>query len=385
MNIKDFGAGLKGIIQNMAKKTGELASSAGETIRDKAAQSAGHPRMKIRICMLGARGVGKTSIITSMYNSMSEAVTNTGLFLSASMDTQIILNSKLHDLNSIYQGHPAKGDLIAESGIEGDASESVFEFTYGFNKEKINIDLEIRDYPGEYLKDRPDTVADFIREASAVLIAIDTPCLMEEGGRYQAAKNRLDLVSEFLIKHMDSESEKLLLLVPLKCEKYCLEGRIDEVTDRVKKYYGGLIEHFRDREDRFNFKKKVCCAITPIQTLGTVAFHDFGRDANGEVIEIMGNDGMALPREQRYEYAVAGAQYRPRNCEQPLYYLLSFISKQYSREIEAKKTSGIIGRLMKSFSLVPKVEEFFIEIQTLASKRIDSGQGYKILYGKGRI
>ncbi len=370
-----------GIVTKMILKVGERTI---DLLNKTVVKHVPDSRPRIKVCMLGARGVGKTSVITSMYNSMDEAVRGTGLFLSASPDTQIILNTKRNDLKGIFRGNPHKGALISESGIEGDASESLFEFTYGFNKEKVNIDLEIRDYPGEYLEREPETVASFINEASAIMIAIDTPCLMEEDGRYDRGKNRLDLVADFLLDHLDNQSEKLLLLVPLKCEKYYLENRIDEVRDRVKAAYIGLIDHFRDQDNMFGFKHKVCCAVTPIQTLGTVKFHDFGRSPDGSVNETE-KCGMPLPREMQFEYAVSNANYAPVNCEQPLYYLLSFISKQYRKEKEAQKTTGFIGRLLNMFNLIPKVEEFFLEIQSLAAKRIDGTQGYQIFYGKGRI
>jgi len=58
-------------------------------------------------------------------------------------------------------------------------------------------------------------------------------------------KNRPELVMDFLIKNLNSESEKLVILVPLKCEKYFADGRIDQVTDQVRKSYSVLLEHMK--------------------------------------------------------------------------------------------------------------------------------------------
>lgn len=344
------------------------------------------PRMKMKVCMLGARGVGKTSVITSMYNSQKEAVKGTGLFLVADSDTEKILDNKREDLIRIFDGIHKEKELVAESGIPGDASESVFEFTYGMNSEKVNIDLEIRDYPGEYLRDEPETVAGFVREASAIMIAIDTPCLMEENGKYHLAKNRIDLVSKFLMNYLDNTEEKMILLVPLKCEKYYREGRIDEVTATVKKQYDGLIQYLCDKENMHGFKKKICCAITPIQTLGDVAFDSFARnEMTGDIKEITTKDGMKLPAEIRYHYTASNAKYSPINCVQPLYYLLAFVSKQYEKARQEEKNSGWIGRLREAFRLIPNVEAFLLEIQRLGVKRIENAQGYKVLFGRGRL
>ena len=344
------------------------------------------PRMKMKVCMLGARGVGKTSVITSMYNSQKEAIKGTGLFLAADSDTEKILDNKREDLMRIFEGIHRENELVTESGIAGDDTESVFEFTYGMNSEKINIDLEIRDYPGEYLKAESELVAGFVREASAIMIAIDTPCLMEENGKYHLAKNRLDLVSKFLMNYLDHTEEKLILFVPLKCEKYYREGRIDEVTSAVKKQYDGLIQYLRDKENMHGFKKKICCAITPIQTLGDVVFDSFARDERtGEIKEITTKDGMKLPAEIRFHYTASNAEYSPVNCVQPLYYLLAFVSKQYEKARQEEKNSGWIGRLREAFRLIPNVEAFLLEIQRLGLKRIENTQGYKVLFGHGRI
>jgi len=330
--------------------------------------------------------VGKTSVITAMYNSQREAVQGTGLFLRASADTATMLDGKQYELRSIFKGVHQDSERVQESGIPGDSAETLFEFSYGMNSENINIDLEIRDYPGEYLMTEPERVAEFIREASAVLIAIDTPHLMEEGGKYHLAKNRMDLVADFLMHHLDRENEKLVLLVPLKCEKYYRENRIDEVTERVCQEYAGLIEYLRDRQDLHGLKKKLCCAVTPIQTLGNVVFDAFERDpATGMIREITTRDGMPLPATVLYRYTASNAEYNPVNCAQPLYYLLSFVSKQYEKSRQEKARSGWLGRFWEALRLIPNVEAFLLEIQRLGMRRIEGAQGYKILFGRGRI
>ena len=343
------------------------------------------PRVKMSVCMLGARGVGKTSVITSMYNSQKEAVSGSKLFLIADGDTTRILENKRIQLNQIFQDYHEEGTFMTESGIAGDSSESLFKFTYGMNSEKINIDLEIRDYPGEYLKKEPQIVADYIKEANAVMIAIDTPCLMEENGRYNDGKNQPQLVMDFLKNNLNNDTEKLVLFVPLKCEKYYLENRIDEVTDRIKKTYAELLHFLRDKEDEHGFKKKICCAVTPIQTLGGIAFDSFEKDSNGQILEITTRDGLVIPQKTNYRYVSTNAKYRPVNCVQPLYYLLAFVSKQYQRIQTENKPAGFLGKLKEALRLIPNVEAFTLEIASLGVQRLDGTQGYKVLFGKGRI
>lgn len=343
------------------------------------------PRVKMSVCMLGARGVGKTSIITSMYNSQKEAVSGSNLFLVADGDTALILDDKKNELNHIFWGIHEEGSLMTENGIAGDSSESLFKFTYGMNSERINIDLEIRDYPGEYLKKEPQIVADYICNADAVMIAIDTPCLMEESGRYNESKNHPRLVMDFLMNHLSNEEEKLVLFVPLKCERYYIDGRIDEVTNHVKKTYAELLEYLRDRENVHGFKKKICCAVTPIQTLGGVAFDSFEKDDNGRILEIATRDGDVIPRKVNYHYVSADAKYQPKYCVQPLFYLLAFVSKRYQNIQNENRPTGFLAKLRETLRLIPNIEAFTLEIASLGNQRMDGTRGYKVLFGRGRI
>lgn len=243
MGLKDIMGGFKNLIAESAP------------VKDM--MKKGEPkRLTMKVVMLGARGVGKTSVITSMYNSQKQAVSGTNLFLAADAPTRMILDDKKIQLTGIFSGIHRQGDRMTESGISGDYAESAFRFTYGMNSERINIDLEIRDYPGEYLRDSPDIVADYIREANAVMIVLDTPCLMEAGGRYHEGKNRPELVKNFIRQYLSNEEEKLILFVPLKCEKYYQEGRIDEVTTKIRSEYADLIAYLRDKENEHGFKKK---------------------------------------------------------------------------------------------------------------------------------
>lgn len=343
------------------------------------------PRLTMRVCMLGARGVGKTSVITSMYNSQKAAVSGTNLFLMANGATQTVLENKRTLLAKMFTGVHGEDSPVIESGLPGDSAESLFQFTYGMNSERINIDLEIRDYPGEYMRTEPETVAGYIQEADAVLIAIDTPCMMEAEGRYHEGKNQSKLVMDFLMENLSSESEKLVLLVPLKCEKYYLDGQIDLVTDQVRKSYAPLITHLKNQRNEGTGKKNVCCAIAPIQTLGGIRFDSFEQAEGGGIREIATREGQPLPAGIRYRYTASNAEYMPKNCEQPLYYLLAFISKQYQKAQGQQSRAGLFGKLREVLRMIPNVDTFLIEIASLGQKRLDGVQGYQVLFGRGRI
>ena len=343
------------------------------------------PRLTMRCCMLGARGVGKTSVIASLYSSHREAVSGTELFLLPDGETQQILQGKRAMLEKMFTGLHDKYDLVTESGLPGDARESIFRFSYGMRSERINIDLEIRDYPGEYLRTEPERVAEFVQEADAVLIAIDTPCLMEADGKYDEAKNRPKLVKDFLKNHLKKDEEKLVMFVPLKCEKYFLEGRIDEVTAKVEAEYGDLIAILKEKCSSSTGKKSICCVVAPIQTLGEIAFDSFGKGEDGTIEEIVSSDGSVLPAHVNYHFIKADATYKPKYCEQPLNYLLAFVSKHYASVKESSSEEGLFGKHAKILRLIPNIDFFLLEMDKMGRRRLKDTQGYKVLCGRGRI
>lgn len=306
----------------------------------------------MRITMLGARGVGKTSVLTSMYNNMNTAVNDTRLHIVADSGTDSILHRKTDDLKKMFFNGNSINDEV-QSGIAGDSTVSTFEFDFGMNTEKINMGLEIKDYPGEYVRLEPDTVKRYIEESNAILVAVDTPHLMECDGKYNEGKNYTSVITNFFKETLNSESsEKLIMLVPLKCEKYYHNGEIDDVKEKIKETYAELLDFLKDKNNTNGLKGKFACVITPILTVGEIIFDGFS-ESDGVIDEIEVSDGIAIPQKVNYKYLKAGAAYSPEYCEQPLYYLLSFISKQYLKLKDEKEASGWIGKLKKMWALTP--------------------------------
>lgn len=338
----------------------------------------------MRITMLGARGVGKTSVLTSMYSNMNNAVNDTRLHIVPDQGTGLVLRKKSDELKQMFFDGNNISDEV-KSGIPGDMTVSTFEFDFGLNTEKINMGLEIKDFPGEFVLTEPETVQRFIDESNAVLVAIDTPHLMENDGRYNEGKNRTKIITDFFKNTLKGNSdEKLIMLIPLKCEKYYHDGEIDSVKAKVKDEYRELIAFLRDKNNENGLKGKFACVIAPILTVGEIVFNNFS-DTEGDIKEVVMIDGAVLPEKVNYRYLKLGAEYKPKYCEQPLFYLLSFVSKQYLRIKEEKDESGLIGKLKKRFALTPKINEMLLEIQKLSHKKVENVDGYETCFGRGKI
>lgn len=340
------------------------------------------PMMKLT--MLGARGVGKTSVLTSMYNNMNTAINDTRLHIVADQGTSMILGEKTKALKKMFFSNNDISDTV-HAGIAGDSAVSIFNFDFGMNTENINMGLEIRDYPGEYVKKQPDVVKQYIAESNAIIVAIDTPHLMECDGRYNEGKNYTSLITSFFKQTLNAESdEKLIMLVPLKCERYYHEGRINEVTEKVRDTYRDLIRFIKDKDNKNGMFGKFACVITPIQTVGEIVFDGFELLPNGEVDELI-IDELPVPRKVNYKYLKGGAVYAPTYCEQPLYYVLSFVGKQYMRMREAKNSTGLIFKLMKLWDLMPNINEFLGEIHCFEEKKADNLDGFVTVCGRGKV
>lgn len=324
------------------------------------------PKMEMKVCMMGPRAVGKTSILTAIFNDTRESLSSTtNMQLLADDVTRTELTDRKHYLNAIFANRSSIYDRPA-AGLAASSTVTTFDFHYGLKGKDPRIDLEIKDFPGEFVEIQPEDVMSFIRESTGVFIAIDTPHLMEEQGKFNEVKNKTSVITDFFRKVLPKlDSEKLVLLVPLKCEYYFNNGRMDEVAARVKEEYSDLISLFRD-------SKKVACAITPILTLGDVEFDNMERDEKGEVrINPFGS-----PDQVNYRFVGDSPKYRPAFCVQPLYYLMSFLAAQYKRN---RKRGDFFGKLLGS--LFDNDDQLLDEILAMEKNRHTDLPGYDVVCG----
>lgn len=324
----------------------------------------------MNVCMMGPKAVGKTTVLTAVFNETQQQISDTTLNLKAKGDTLTELLDRQRMLQSVFaQQKDITDNGVANAGIAATSVESKFEFEMGHLGKPSIIDLVIKDFPGEMVVDRQEDVVAFIKDSQCVLIAIDTPHLMELDGQYNDVKNKPELVTSLFKNATDAlEMEKLVLFVPLKCEKYFHEGRMKEVLEKVEATYAELINHFASTQ-------KVCCCVTPILTLGGVEFDSFSY-SEGELS--LAPDG--CPANVRYKYA-GDKKYNPLFCSQPLYSLLLFVAAQYKRN-EARKS--LLDRLIKTvFDIFDSDETLFDEVLKMSRVRIANNErlGYKPLCG----
>lgn len=315
----------------------------------------------VKATMLGPRAVGKTSVMASIFSDTKEEIAGTQLYFRPQPSCAGILNTKKLQLMDVINKRENLTDKPKAGAIEATNVVTSFDFEMGMKGREKTIDISIKDFPGEYLDSQPEEVSKYIAESHIVMIAIDTPYLMECGGIYNEEKNEVNHVVSFFRNHRDSLKNKFVLLVPLKCERYFHDRTIDEVSSRITIAYSELISFCKENN--------IACAITPIQTLGGVEFDKFV-DNNSAFSK--------LTKLSSYRFYGDNPQYQPMFCVQPLYYLLTYVANFY--EWSKAQPKGFFDRLKDSMtSFLKDDDEFLHEIKKLSMKANVDKFGFRII------
>ena len=311
--------------------------------------------------MLGPRAVGKTSIMSSIFSDTRDEIAGTSLYFRPSADSVGTLNAKKLQLMNVINKCENFADSPNAGAIEASSTVTSFDFEMGMKGRTKTVDICIKDFPGEYLDSKPQEVSNYISESTIVMVAIDTPYLMEENGQFNEEKNEVGHVISFFKNHKDSLRNKLVMLVPLKCERYFHDKRIDEVTGKVTYAYSTLIDFCKENN--------IACVVTPIQTLGGVEFDKFIEN---------GMRFSKLSKLSSYRFYGSKPEYKPMFCVQPLYYLLTYVANFY--EWSKAQPKSFVDRLKDSMaSFLKDDSDFLHEIKKLSMKAMVDKNGYAIV------
>ena len=279
---------------------------------------------ELQVTILGPSGVGKTTLLTAVYDKFEDNIGSTNLQLTPDDDTSSILQDNLDSLKSLTDVYEAKG-RVGIQGTEASAGpESLRSFVFGLGKKgkTPSLQMRFRDYPGAYHAAKASLeekkfVKELLSQSAAVLIAIDAPALMERNGKYHDKINRPEQIKDlFKVAYQDLESPRLVIFAPVKCEKYLRDGKsTQELSEGVRQGYNRLINYFNAE----TLTPHIVSVITPVQTVGSVVFSRLEVDDN--------NNPQFFFRKIRHD-----AQYNPQDSEQPLRYLLRFLLALHLKE-----------------------------------------------------
>lgn len=338
------------------EKLKEMASKKGKT------------RMPLQITMLGARGVGKTSVVTAIFDDSltKDGFAKTKICMTADSQTSSTLFKQRHLLIDVFDNRTDIAAIPASSG------ESKFYFQVGLIENPPCIDLTITDYPGEWLNDEPSIVSEKICNSQVVIIAIDTPYLMENNGIYNEEKNKITLTTKFIKDNLDTFKNKLVMLVPLKCETYFGFTKKGKRNDRTAEMTSKILHAYSDMISMLKNNGDTAVMVAPILTVGGVVFKNFEMAEGFPVAKFKFYDGETEDGRN--------AIYKPRFCAQPIFHLLSFVAQQYVRY---RNSVGIFNSFFQKIAdFFSDNNEFLLEMEKINEKRIKEGNGYKIICGQ---
>lgn len=248
---------------------------------------------KFKVALLGPSGVGKTTLLASMFDDTQERLRGTSLNVDLDTHTRARITEHRKELNE------AVGTHVFESGaLGGTQAADWLNFSLrSINSKELEIPFEILDYPGGWLDPAAreagavsdegwEQVETHIEHSILALIPIDAALLMEARTPAERAASlhllgivdvhdmvRLWARSRNTTEHRDEPA--VLMLVPVKCEKYLdpyrpADSDADALRERVRTVYDEIIEtvrkEARDRTIRVLYK--------PAETYGCIQLTD---------------------------------------------------------------------------------------------------------------
>ena len=349
--------------------------------------------MGIKVFMMGGRRCGKTSALASMFDQFVKGPANN--FFTINNQTALE-----HDKKSPITGlQEDQDDLLSKkyelmdklgkfntSTFLVDSGPTYCEWTYTLRvsipahpRRKTTIDFI--DCPGEFFQKGSyvPEIQQKMQECDVFVIVVDTPYLMEGGEGVAQAVNCVDSVQNFVssIDNNGGQYAKMVMFVPIKCEKWIHEGRINEVVARIKKEYAVPIQTV-SAYHRMN----VC--ILPVETAGNIIFSELkdpytittgeGTEkcckltdklvrladgtghaiADGDILNIDAQaviPGTTMQRPHSWFHINPNADptklYAPHNCDQLPLHILSFMTKKMSVEGDGPIWAWIFGEISR--------------------------------------
>lgn len=281
--------------------------------------------LEINVMMVGGRRCGKTSVLAALHGCFESNLADLPLTISAAAGATLDeLEKKRQEVNEYFLRRGTQRTFVPDSNPNLDMLTYTFYISLKDSPDKIKINFI--DFPGEWLRDRShwDKLQDKMAKSRILLVAIDTPHLMEEKGLYNEQRNCCLRICEMVKSVGFADADKgagMILLIPLKCERYRNDKRMEEVAMRTADAYQPLIQYVK--QPGKNGEPSLCqVAVTPIFTMGGAAFEWFERDSDMEIIV---DSQFKTPKSAVYYFPdMSKDKPEPLYCEQPLLYVLEF-------------------------------------------------------------
>ncbi len=266
--------------------------------------------MQFDVMMIGPNGVGKTTLLATMYNE--HAYVNTSKF-SFKPEGDTIENlraayEQLEKLNDQTQNAPHTGLLPGEKGFV------THKFSIKFEKNRL-IDLRFYDHKGGYLNQKkselPEEFLHAIKDSVTFFNVIEGGVLMEGDDYTNKCVNMPTVIKDYLEDALDDKQKHLIVFVVTKCEKWLNSNRAgyDNLKRKFEVRHKPVLNAIRSRDN-------VVGVFVPVRTLGCVEFTEMVRTDNE-------------PPYWKPCYTRKPGKFEPKFVEQPLCYMVAFLLNQF--------------------------------------------------------
>lgn len=353
--------------------------------------------MAIKVLMMGGRRCGKTSALASLFYQMINGETKSILSVSdvtqpqTKIDPQTgreisqpSLETKRLELQHFMSQGTTKN---APFMVDDNPTRAYWDYTLKVNipGTKKSTEIIFKDADGEFFdfqSGHKTETEKYVNESNVFVVVVDTPYLMDKDRSIADAANVVGSIDSFIKELSAAEGVKQVIFVPIKCERWIHEGRIDDVIGKVEEVYDATIEELKHRNDTE-------ISIIPIQTAGNIDFYElrpsyvvYNQDNGmtkqevcskisdrlvvlksgknhllkpGDIVRedakavFFGTDGKPMDIARPSEWFKLRqdkdgiAKYEPKNCEQLALHIIRFVFNK----LETESKGGLLGWLSR--------------------------------------
>lgn len=261
--------------------------------------------------MLGPDGVGKTTLLATMYHELSQIDNNSPFTLMATADTHQDLRAAYEKLSTI-----TTQPTFIPTGplLKGTAGIIERQFHLLFNR-KSELDFIFCDIAGGILRaeETNQDVIDFktrLNQATVIINVIDGSALVEGDPTLANSKNEPQLIYELLSTLLQADKQPhLILLVITKCEAWLKNAATQQQLEQAfETQYEMMINCLQTMTN-------AVAVLIPVKTLGCVEFTHIDYQN---------------PRKEMIFVRKPNLPFQPNNTDQPLRYALAFALQQHN-------------------------------------------------------
>lgn len=271
------------------------------------------PKYEFDVLMIGNTGVGKTSLLASMADQLQKSDNQHIKISYPDYRTSYWISEAMVQLKYMCETE----DVIPGIGVEGTIEPRQFVFDIRqADQEKAAFSIRIHDYPGAAFnprlarKEHIDEITSLLEKVFLILVVVDMPSLMENGGKYNDLRNSPDIFSQVLCSQMESKNKALpILLTGLRGEKYIKSGNYNEAVNKVYNSYKKVITTAQKFESHWD----TVFTCFP-QTIGNIVFNEFEerRNEQGKIVPVY-----------KFKKVSQYVSYSPKDCDLPLKFLIT--------------------------------------------------------------